>query len=766
MRVRRPHEQLPTHPLNIRLSLRLVPPFLMATGTLAAATPTFTEAPIFVAGQDGYYTYRIPAIARARDGTLLVFCEGRKKSSSDTGDIDIVMRRSLDNGETWGPLQIVWDDAGNTCGNPAPVVDHVTGKIWLLGSWNLGSDSESSIVNGSSANTRHVYARSSTDNGATWSAPTEITPTAKQTDWTWYATGPGAGIQLKRGNQAGRLLVACDHIVAGTKTFGVHVLQSDDHGATWSVGAVAGSTATVRPNENLAVELRDPAPAGGSRVFFNARDHLGSAARATTYSSDGGGSYSPADFSDAAHFVTPIVQGGMARWRATDTGDSNNRILFSCPNGGSRNRLSIWSSADETLTWSAPKVVNEGPSAYSDMTPLADGRMALLYEKGESSPYQTIVLARFNEAWLDAPSPPPENPGAAFWNFEENPVGGTTPLATGAIRDVYPEGHNLNLTASAAFPVIAGSPSHGNGRAIQLTANGGLRIYDTDSSNRFDFGPADSFTVEIICRIPAGSTQIGALVAKDLASTSPSWWLRVESGKARFLVSDTTTESVLSSTIAINDGQWHHIAATRDASNPADKKLCLHIDGQLAGTIADRTTGSSANGQALWVGRFNSGSRMLTGDIDAVRITPAIIAPPGFLATYDQFDTDRDGIPDTYERDCGFANVLGNGDYDGDSRGDLLEFVFGTNATTADADGISIVTGPTWIDIHSLVRALPDWLEIIPEACTDLGNWLPVETEVSLENLGNGVFRRIDHVDMSPFLPANWFFRKRIANSR
>ena len=85
--------------------------------------------------------------------------------------------------------------------------------------------------------------------------------------------------------------------------------------------------------------------------------------------------------------------------------------------------------------------------------------------------------------------PPAENPGAAFWKFEETAVGETVSTVPDAIRDRHPDGHNLHLTASGAFPVVAGAPAFGNGRALSLSANGGARILDNASANRFDFGP-------------------------------------------------------------------------------------------------------------------------------------------------------------------------------------------------------------------------------------------------------------------------------------
>lgn len=45
------------------------------------------QAPVFVSGREGYHTCRIPARLVTKSGTLLAFCEGRKTSRSDTGDV-------------------------------------------------------------------------------------------------------------------------------------------------------------------------------------------------------------------------------------------------------------------------------------------------------------------------------------------------------------------------------------------------------------------------------------------------------------------------------------------------------------------------------------------------------------------------------------------------------------------------------------------------------------------------------------------------------
>jgi sialidase-1 len=126
---------------------------------------------IYKSGENGYKSFRIPAIVNTNNGTLLAFAEARKNGASDKGDIDLVLKRSTDNGLSWSEMMIVWDDADNTCGNPAPVVDHKTGRIVLLSTWNLGSDSEQMIIDGKSVDTRRIFVLNSSDDGKSWSKP-------------------------------------------------------------------------------------------------------------------------------------------------------------------------------------------------------------------------------------------------------------------------------------------------------------------------------------------------------------------------------------------------------------------------------------------------------------------------------------------------------------------------------------------------------------------------------------------------------------------
>ena len=341
--------------------------------------------PIWTSGEGGYHTYRIPALVTTGQGTLLAFCEGRRAGRGDTGDIDMLLRRSTDGGETWSDSQIVWDDGENVCGNPCPVVDRTTGVVWLLMTHNRGTDHERAIIDGTSQGTRTVWSCRSEDDGLTWSKPTEITDTAKRANWTWYATGPGVGIQLERGDHAGRLVVPCDHIEADTKRYFSHVIVSDDHGATWRIG---GRTPTDQVNECQVAELAD------GRLVLNMRNYdRTQRRRATSHSADGGETWSP--LSRHADLEEPICQASLLRL-SFGAEPGHDVLLFSNPaDAEARVNMTVKISRDGGTTWPERRVMHAGPSAYSCLGVLADGRIACLFEGGDSHPYERILLARF-----------------------------------------------------------------------------------------------------------------------------------------------------------------------------------------------------------------------------------------------------------------------------------------------------------------------------------------------------------------------------------
>jgi sialidase-1 len=338
-----------------------------------------------VSGQDGYHTYRIPSVIVTPRGTLLAFAEARRESRTDSGDIDLVVKRSADRGKTWSGMQVVGDNGPNTFGNPCALVDRTTGAIWLLTTQNRGEDREQEIIAGTSKGTRTVWVMKSTDDGGTWSEPVEITARAKKSDWTWYATGPGSGIQTR----TGRLVVPANHAVAGTHTHRSHMVYSDDHGSTWRLGGVLPDGT----NESQVVELAD------GRLMLNMRNHPRKEEnyRAVATSADSGETWS--DVRHDLALIEPPAQASILRF-STRASHDRNRLLFSNAASTRRERMTVRVSYDEGESWPVSRVIHAGPAAYSSLVVLPDMTIGLLYERGDEHPYERLTFAGFSLEWL------------------------------------------------------------------------------------------------------------------------------------------------------------------------------------------------------------------------------------------------------------------------------------------------------------------------------------------------------------------------------
>lgn len=383
---------------------------LLASLALAPQFPSQPSAPttsdkvdVWTSGEGGYHTYRIPAVLRAPDGALLAFCEGRKSGRGDTGDIDLLMKRSADGGATWSEQRVLWDDGDNVCGNPCPVLDWDTGMIFLFLTHNLGHDHESEIISGTSEGTRTVWVMTSADGGARWSAPREVTDSTKRKDWTWYATGPGVGIQLEVGRHAGRLVIPCDHIEADSRRYYSHVLLSDDHGATWRIG---GRSRRDQLNECQVAEL------DSGELVLNMRNYnRQKQARAVSRSTDGGESFGEVTWDET--LPEPICQAGMVTVCASRGGGVVERWLaFSNPaSPNRRERMLVRVSYDGGRGWHTAALLHGQAAAYSCLVDLSAGSsnaVGCLYERGQESPYERITFQRV------ALSPPrPTAPSAA-----------------------------------------------------------------------------------------------------------------------------------------------------------------------------------------------------------------------------------------------------------------------------------------------------------------------------------------------------------------
>ncbi len=353
----------------------------------------------FVSGTEGYDTFRIPAVLTTPSGTVLAFAEGRVGGSSDTGDIDVVVKRSRDGGRTWGPLILVATGDGNVRGNPAPVIDPATGRLVLLTCYNAGDATEAEITAGqvSAEDSRRVFVQFSEDDGRTFSEPREITADVKLPEWRWYATGPCHAIALIRGPHAGRLVVPANHSTSPPpdstdtggehKYLGAHCLLSDNGGEDWRIGFVDDSyEGVLNGNESVAAELPD------GRVYFNTRDHNGisAGARADAFSSDGG------ETLDAPYAMQPSLNDApVVQCSALQLEGRNGPLLFSGPSvPTARRALALWRSDDDGASFRKVETLSEDPAAYSDLVQLDRRTLGVLYETGAEGPYEKIEFRR------------------------------------------------------------------------------------------------------------------------------------------------------------------------------------------------------------------------------------------------------------------------------------------------------------------------------------------------------------------------------------
>lgn len=558
----------------------------------AGAEPTtgqFDQQVLFKASQDpGYACFRIPAIVRTTKGTLLAFAEGRVLNCGDAADIDIVVKRSTDGGRTWGPLRVVNEGAGDTHGNPAPIVDRETGRIVLAETYNTGrKDSASCQV----PCDRTPHLQYSDDDGLTWSQPRDLSAEILPPHWnSWYATGPVHGIQLSRGKHAGRLVFGVNaETWDGTRVTANHaaLIVSDDGGEHWRTGATDSwpiaddGTFRQKPSELTLTERQD-----GS-VFVSGREQDGTdlGHRTQTVSRDGGDSFD-SPFRALPDFYTPQVQGSSLRL--------GKRLLLACPGDPDRRRtMMIRSSYDGGRTWDSVDrgtVITTDWSGYSDMVQIGADTVGLMYEGGAVDARDEIRFARFTENWLESRRGP--DPTTA-----DRAAGGRPALVLGGAR------------------------------ATDGVFGGAIEFDGTDDAVRLPYSPrlplgTRDFTASLWFRYSATTGEQPLLWMGGVGTTQPQVWLRGEPASDRIQGLITVREgsspprsASVRTAGAYNDGRWHHLALRRGGG-----QLTLFIDGTAVGT-ADVPGSVSRNSPfGVHIGQKMDSRAFFDGAIDDVRV--------------------------------------------------------------------------------------------------------------------------------------------------
>ena len=368
--------------------------------------------PVFENGKEGYACYRIPAIVRATNGDLLAFAEGRIETCSDATDtIHAVCKRSLDNGKTWQPLQVIAVNpdrqAISAVQNISPVVDtvHDTGRVIVL--YNVSEYSEWDLTAGKGVIRTH--AKFSDDHGKTWHSETDITSQIHHPyqhnltdsaniknrlhDWRLHRPTLGHGLQLS----SGRL------VFVGTITQGnLSVFQSqnvifwsDDLGENWSIG---GIVPRIGMNEAIAVELENGDLMVNTRAYQDEKPLKRRAVTLGTFTHNNLIAFQETFLDEV--LVDSAVQASILRYTDSTQQDygGKSRILFSNPSHPhARRKMAVRLSYDEGQTWSVNKVVDHGPAAYSDLVIQDDMQIGLLFERGNQG---GIWYVNFTLDWL------------------------------------------------------------------------------------------------------------------------------------------------------------------------------------------------------------------------------------------------------------------------------------------------------------------------------------------------------------------------------
>ncbi|AWV97239.1 sialidase family protein [Arcticibacterium luteifluviistationis] len=322
--------------------------------------------------QQGVSCYRIPALVTAPNGDLLAAIDQRVPSCGDlkwSKDINIILRRSADNGDSWSEIEMIVDyPLGKSASDPSMIVDKTTGAIFLFFNY-MDLDKEKDVY--------YLRVIKSIDNGKTWSSPRDITSQITKPEWhnDFKFITSGRGIQTS----SGKLIHTMVNLEKGLYLFG-----SDDRGENWYF-----IDTPIKPaDESKIVELSDGTWMINSRVPDKGFRYV------HTSTNQGKTWLSKPDTS----LIDPACNASFIRYTSIKNGDDKNRLLFANANRkDDRKNMTIKISYDEGKTWTSGKTIYTESAAYSSMTVLSNGDIGLFFEKDD---YQNNVFTRLSLEWL------------------------------------------------------------------------------------------------------------------------------------------------------------------------------------------------------------------------------------------------------------------------------------------------------------------------------------------------------------------------------
>ncbi|CDN30720.1 Sialidase [Mucinivorans hirudinis] len=375
-----------TQKISVKLSAAKVNNKNVVIDYQGKQTPRRVGVSVRNGSDDGVAAYRIPGIVTTKKGTLIAVYDIRRNSSVDLQeDIQVGVSRSFDGGATWQPMQIALDmrgygvlpDAQNGVGDPAILVDDKTGDIIVIGLWSHGIgglrnfwNSKKNAMQPEEEAAQVVIARSS-DDGATWSKPLNITPMVKKPEWGVHLQGPGMGITMKDGT-----LVFAYQYLGEDNIPKATIISSKDGGKTWKAGSAARENTTEAQVAEIAPGV----------LMLNMRDNRGGS-RAILTTTDLGKTWTEHSTSRSA-LIEPVC---MASFIKAD----DNIFLFSNPaDTKARTNMTIKGSKDKAQSWNEGVMIDNGGCwGYSCLTMIDPETVGILYEGSQSQmTFQAIPL--------------------------------------------------------------------------------------------------------------------------------------------------------------------------------------------------------------------------------------------------------------------------------------------------------------------------------------------------------------------------------------
>ena len=192
-------------------------------------------------------------------------------------------------------------------------------------------------------------------------------------------------------------------------------------------------------------------------------------------------------------------------------------------------------------------------------------------------------------------------------------------LADGSTSVVDASNNSLSIAAQGDAQVDTTIFKYGTG-SMQFDGSGDR--FQIANNSLLDLGTGQ-FTVEFWVRSNVSwtsySVEYAHLVGKGSGTTTGSWALSAFNGNIWFRIPGG---SAVQGSTTLSANTWHHLAATRDASNV----VRVFVDGVLDGSGTNSTNGTSSES-------FNIGDRRIgdpsanypfNGYIDDVRITKGV----------------------------------------------------------------------------------------------------------------------------------------------